>query len=95
MSVIQSAVIPRSSDFKANSERMVQLVQEIAGHAAAVTRGGPERARERHLARGKLLPRERVNRLLDPGSAPVPAQVSVDPLALQATLDPVDALHAE
>src|SRR5690606_19640572 len=41
---------------------------ERRGRVAAAALGGPERARERHTARGKLLPRERVERLLDPGS---------------------------
>ncbi|ORX07221.1 carboxyl transferase domain-containing protein [Mycolicibacillus trivialis] len=45
-----------------------RLVDELAGKLAAVARGGSDRARERHIARGKLLPRDRVDRLLDPGS---------------------------
>ena len=45
-----------------------QLAKELRERRAAAASGGPERTRERHLARGKLLPRERVRRLLDPGS---------------------------
>jgi 3-methylcrotonyl-CoA carboxylase beta subunit len=44
------------------------LVSEYRARRAEAARGGPERARERHLARGKLLPRQRVAELLDPGS---------------------------
>ena len=44
------------------------LVAELRDKLAAASQGGPARARERHVARGKLLPRERVHELLDPGS---------------------------
>ncbi|HET9876894.1 MAG TPA: carboxyl transferase domain-containing protein [Mycobacterium sp.] len=45
-----------------------RLVAELKAKLAAAARGGSERARQRHIARGKLLPRDRVDRLLDPGS---------------------------
>ena len=45
-----------------------RLVAELNGKLAVAALGGNERARERHVSRGKLLPRERVDRLLDPGS---------------------------
>ncbi len=45
-----------------------RLVDELNTRLAAAALGGNERARERHVSRGKLLPRERVDRLLDPGS---------------------------
>nr|WP_207790747.1 carboxyl transferase domain-containing protein [Thermaurantiacus tibetensis] len=48
---------------------MQALVAELRARAAEVALGGPEQARARHVARGKLLPRERVERLLDPGTA--------------------------
>ncbi|MDW8414187.1 MAG: carboxyl transferase domain-containing protein [Thermaurantiacus sp.] len=48
---------------------MQGLVAELRARARQVAQGGPEAARSRHLARGKLLPRERVERLLDPGTA--------------------------
>ena len=44
--------------------------EAIRAVATAVEKGGSEQARERHLSRGKLLPRERVRRLLDPGNSP-------------------------
>src|SRR5690606_23008968 len=43
-------------------------VEEIGRTAAVVERGGPEHARQRHVGRGKLLPRQRLSELLDPGS---------------------------
>ncbi|MCX4097877.1 carboxyl transferase domain-containing protein [Nocardia sp. alder85J] len=46
----------------------LELVDDLRARLAAVALGGPARARERHVARGKLLPRQRVDRLLDPGS---------------------------
>ena len=68
MSVLHSAIGRSSPDFKANAESMGALVAELAGRREAAARGGPEKARERHLSRGKLLPRERVWRMIDPGS---------------------------
>ncbi|HVL81074.1 MAG TPA: carboxyl transferase domain-containing protein [Actinomycetota bacterium] len=47
---------------------MEGAVSELKEHLAAAALGGPEKARERHVSRGKLLPRERVERLLDPGT---------------------------
>jgi 3-methylcrotonyl-CoA carboxylase beta subunit len=47
---------------------MREEVEELRSRLATVRRGGPETARERHVSRGKLLPRERVDQLLDPGS---------------------------
>jgi 3-methylcrotonyl-CoA carboxylase beta subunit len=54
--------------FKANAERNHALAQELRERMARAALGGPERSRERHVARGKLLPRDRVDGLLDPGS---------------------------
>ncbi|WP_072805928.1 carboxyl transferase domain-containing protein [Rhodococcoides yunnanense] len=54
-----------SSGFRANHEK---LVTELADALALAARGGSEKSRERHIARGKLLPRDRVDELLDPGS---------------------------
>jgi 3-methylcrotonyl-CoA carboxylase beta subunit len=51
-----------------NARANTELAAELRRRVAAAALGGPEAVRARHLARGKLLPRERVNRLLDPGS---------------------------
>ncbi|MEW9806762.1 carboxyl transferase domain-containing protein [Mesorhizobium marinum] len=69
MPVIQSAISPASDAFRANAERMKALVADISAKATIVERGGSDEARERHTARGKLLPRQRLAQLLDPGSA--------------------------
>ena len=68
MPVIKSQISPASEAFRANAARMRALVADIADKAAAVQRGGSEEARERHVRRGKLLPRDRLAQLLDPGS---------------------------
>ncbi len=47
---------------------MAALVEELRSKVGVAAQGGPERAREKHLSRGKLLPRERVERVLDPGT---------------------------
>ncbi len=65
MPVIQSQISPTSDAFRANAEKMRGLVADIAAKAAVVERGGPEDQRERHVARGKLLPRDRLAQLLD------------------------------
>ena len=68
MPVIQSQISPSSETFRANAERMRALVSDISEKAAAVQRGGSDEASERHVSRGKLLPRERLAQLLDDGS---------------------------
>ena len=68
MSVLQSQLNPRSADFQANAAAMRTLVDDLRLHLEKVALGGGETARARHTARGKLLPRERVHMLLDPGT---------------------------
>ncbi len=68
MPKLASTLKPESPDFKANATHMAGLVDDLRTQVSKIALGGPERSRERHLARGKLLPRERVERLLDPGT---------------------------
>ncbi|HUK58947.1 MAG TPA: carboxyl transferase domain-containing protein [Stellaceae bacterium] len=68
MSVLASSLDPHSASYKANDEAMRSLVADLATKLEHVRAGGGEAARERHLARGKLLPRERIRLLLDPGA---------------------------
>jgi 3-methylcrotonyl-CoA carboxylase beta subunit len=68
MSTIKSNVNPRSAEFQANEQSLRALVADLRDKAAQVALGGGEAARARHTARGKLLPRDRVNHLLDPGT---------------------------
>ena len=65
---IDSKLNPRSDDFKANAAAMRAVVDELRAKVARVEEGGGAAARARHEARGKLLPRERVDRLLDAGT---------------------------
>ena len=66
--VLGTAVDPSSETFRANAEAQQALVAELRTRIAGAAEGGGARARDRHTARGKLLPRERVDTLLDPGS---------------------------
>ncbi|HKU93776.1 MAG TPA: carboxyl transferase domain-containing protein, partial [Vineibacter sp.] len=68
MSVFRSSLDTRSSAFKDNVAAMQARVDELRSKVEQVRRGGGEAARERHIKRGKLLPRERVRTLLDPGA---------------------------
>src|SRR5271165_4946189 len=68
MTVLRSDINPRSAEFTANAEAMCRLVDDLRARVAEVCLGGGETARRRHLARNKLLPRDRVAGLIDPGS---------------------------
>jgi 3-methylcrotonyl-CoA carboxylase beta subunit len=68
MPLIETALDTRSAGFRANNEAMRALVGDLRDKLARIREGGGEAARRRHQARGKLLPRERVRLLLDPGS---------------------------
>lgn len=68
MAVLTSTTNPRSEVYGANALAMKALVAELESRVAKAALGGNERSRKRHVDRGKLLPRDRVNRLLDPGS---------------------------
>ncbi len=65
---IESKLDTRSDEFRANAERMRALVTDLREKVEKVSPGGDEAARQKHVARGKLLARERVRTLLDPGS---------------------------
>ena len=68
MTVIKSAVDVRSEDFRLKRAAMQAVVDDLKAKADEIKAGGGQRARDRHTGRGKLLPRDRVDRLLDPGS---------------------------
>ena len=68
MARIGSAIEIQSGDFSTNSVQWQALSAELRTARATAALGGNEKSRERHIARGKLLPRERVMRLIDPGS---------------------------
>ncbi len=66
MPVLKTQLNPRSEGFKASAAAMRALVDELNARLAQIALGGGEAARAKHAARGKLLPRERVEMLLDP-----------------------------
>ena len=65
---LTSQILTSSADFKANQQAHEAALQQIQEAAQAATLGGGARSRDRHVSRGKMLPRERVANLLDPGS---------------------------
>jgi len=68
MGTLKSLIDTRSEKFKANAERLKGLVADLRVKVGKVSEGGSEAARQKHLGRGKLLPRDRVMTLIDPGS---------------------------
>ena len=65
---LASDIDPRSDAFRANQAAMADIVSDLRAKAAIIAAGGGEVARRRHLSRGKLLPRQRIEALLDPGT---------------------------
>lgn len=68
MTVLTSSISPKSEEFQTNKDAMQHAIAEVEEVAKWASTGGSEKARERHISRDKLLPRERITRLLDPGS---------------------------
>ena len=84
---IATRIDPNSAEFASNAARMRALAADLQTRREEAALGGPPRARERHIARGKLLPRDRVTRLLDPGSP----FLELSPLAANGMYE--DAIH--
>jgi 3-methylcrotonyl-CoA carboxylase beta subunit len=87
VSAIASKIDCKSGEFRANQAAMRALIAELESRRATAAEGGPPRARERHLARGKLLPRQRVMTLIDSGAA----FLELSPLAANDMYE--DAIH--
>ncbi|MFA9286649.1 carboxyl transferase domain-containing protein [Comamonas sediminis] len=68
MSKLATQLNARSADFQTNAQAMRSIVEDLRAQSAKVAQGGGEAARAKHLGRGKLLPRDRVQMLLDPGT---------------------------
>ena len=83
METLGTAARPMSPEFRANDDAQRRLVAELLDRLETTGRGGSERSRERHVARGKLLPRDRVDYLLDTGSP----FLEVAPLAANGMYD--------
>src|SRR5689334_18898466 len=69
MNVIASKLRTSSDEYRANSAALRALVDELRDRTATVALGGSESARQKHTSRGKLLVRDRIDLLLDPGTA--------------------------
>ena len=83
MEQLRTAVDPASPEATARAASMDALVAELRERLAAAARGGSEAAREKHRTRGKLLARERIDQLLDPGSP----FLEIAPLAAEGMYD--------
>ncbi len=83
MSALKSALSTNDAAFKSNAAAMGKLVAELKEKLATAALGGDERSRKRHTERGKLLPRDRVEGLIDPGSP----FLELSPLAANAMYD--------
>jgi 3-methylcrotonyl-CoA carboxylase beta subunit len=81
--MLPSQIDPRSQSFRDNAEAMLALVEDLRSEHEKARAGGGPVAREKHLARGKLLPRERVRALLDDGSP----FLELSPLAARGMYD--------
>lgn len=88
MPPLPSTIKTRSPEFRANAIQWRGLIDDLKAARETAAQGGPANARERHVARGKLLPRDRVMRLIDPGSP----FLELSPLAAMGLYD--DAIHA-
>ncbi|KAG6091378.1 hypothetical protein E4U30_007054 [Claviceps sp. LM220 group G6] len=68
LSRLPTAIDPSSDSFRQNASQMAALTDRLADLTRTAQRGGSDKAREKHLARNKMLPRERIAALIDPGS---------------------------
>lgn len=68
MAVIRSSHVPGTKNAIANRKAQLELLETVAGVAEVNANGGSDASRKRHLARGKMLPRERIAGLIDPAS---------------------------
>ncbi|RMU38427.1 Carboxyl transferase domain-containing protein, partial [Pseudomonas syringae pv. primulae] len=68
MAILHTRINVRSAEFALNHDALIRQVEELRSLLDKVRQGGGPKAQERHTSRGKLLPRERINRLLDSGS---------------------------
>lgn len=69
ISVLPTAVDTSSSDFRENEQQMKELVDKMTNLHATIAQGGPQKAKDKHISRGKMLPRDRVTALIDPGTS--------------------------
>jgi 3-methylcrotonyl-CoA carboxylase beta subunit len=87
LAVLATSIDSSTAEFRANADKMRALTADLQARRAEAGLGGPAKARERHVGRGKLLPRDRVMSLIDPGSP----FLELSPLAANGLYD--DAIH--
>lgn len=68
MAIIASKIDVNSDSFKQNKEYLASEVKKLKAEVKNILNGGGEKARDRHISKGKLLPRDRIEKLIDPGS---------------------------
>ena len=68
ISRLQTTVDPTSEEFKENEQQMSEVMNRVQELSRKIQQGGSEKARQKHLARNKMLPRDRVTALIDPGT---------------------------
>lgn len=68
MNRIKSKISTKNPDYKENFENSIKLIEQLKENYNKIQQGGPEHARQKHVSRGKLLTRDRINRLLDPNT---------------------------
>lgn len=69
LSVLPTAVDTSSPEYKENTQQMQELLDRMSSLHAKIAQGGSQKARDKHVARGKMLPRDRVSALIDPGTS--------------------------
>ncbi len=68
MTIIRNSIDTAGKPFKANAAAMRRLIEDLNARVAVIREGGGARARDKHIARGRLMPRERIRKLVDVGS---------------------------
>ena len=68
INILDGSVDKNSEDYKTNAQAMAEITQELNDHVTRISQGGGVKLQEKHEARGKMLARDRINYLLDPGS---------------------------
>jgi len=69
ISVLPTIVDPSSEEYKENARQMGEVMERLEELTKKIRQGGPLKAREKHIARKKMLPRDRVTALIDPGTS--------------------------
>lgn len=69
LSVLPTAVDTSSSEYQENASQMKELLERMSSLHGTIAQGGPQKAKDKHISRGKMLPRDRVSALIDPGTS--------------------------